>query len=75
MSSPTQTCEICGVLVVVTFDGRGFPPNIAARKLTKICAAAGHASVPRYRAGLGGGLLGHLSDPPAPKPNLSSSPE
>lgn len=32
-------------------DGRGFPPDIAKRKLAKRCKAQGHASDPQYRAG------------------------
>ena len=36
-SQPTQTCLLCGRQVVVTPDGRGFPPDIAKRKLRKAC--------------------------------------
>lgn len=52
MSEPTQTCQVCGRYVVVKHDGRGFPPDIAARKLAKLCKADGHESVPEYRAGV-----------------------
>ena len=50
MSEPTQTCRVCGVSVAVRPDGRGFPPDIAKRKLAKYCAARGHKSDPVYRA-------------------------
>lgn len=52
MSEPTQTCQACGLVEVVRPDGRGFPPDIAKRRLAKRCAALGHASVPTYRAGM-----------------------
>jgi hypothetical protein len=52
MTDPTQTCQICGRVVTVTPDGRGFPPDIAKRKLAKLCREDGHKSDPRYRAGL-----------------------
>lgn len=51
MSEPTVTCELCGRRQVVRPDGRGFPPDIAKRKLKKICMANGCASRPAYRAG------------------------
>ena len=51
MSEPTQTCLTCGAVEIVHPDGRGFPPDIAKRRLTKRCAAAGHSSRPVYRAG------------------------
>jgi hypothetical protein len=53
MSEPTQTCTTCGRVVVVTPDGRGFPPDIAKRKLAKLCKADGHEATPRYLAGIG----------------------
>lgn len=64
MSEPTQTCEICGRQVAVTPDGRGFPPEIARRKLARLCQAAGHISDPKYRAGLslGGRVRGMTDD-------------
>lgn len=49
---PRQTCTLCGSSVVVTPDGRGFPPDIAARKLRKICQGKGCRSDPQYTAGL-----------------------
>lgn len=52
MSSPTQTCEVCGDVEVVRQDGRGFPPDVAKRKLAKRCKANGHACKPQYRAGV-----------------------
>lgn len=48
---PTQTCLKCGRVVEVTPDGRGFPPDIAKRKLQRICKANGCPSEPQYRAG------------------------
>ena len=53
MTEPTQTCTTCGAVEIVRPDGRGFPPDIAKRKLAKRCKAAGHTSTPRYLAGLG----------------------
>ena len=51
MSEPTQTCTTCGRVVIVQPDGRGFPPDIAKRKLAKLCKADGHVSTPQYTAG------------------------
>ena len=53
MSEPTQTCRVCGDVEVVRMDGRGFPPDIAKRKLAKRCREAGHRCDPQYLAGLG----------------------
>lgn len=52
MSEPTQTCLICGDVEVVRPDGRGFPPDIAKRRLAKRCSQRGHKSDPAYLAGL-----------------------
>ena len=52
MAEPTLICKTCGDLEVVRPDGRGFPPDIAERRLAKRCKARGHASDPRYYAGL-----------------------
>lgn len=52
MAEPTQTCELCGRRVVVTPDGRGFPPDIAQRKLKRLCNANSCESEPKYRAGV-----------------------
>lgn len=38
-SGPVQTCELCGLTEAVTPDGRGFPPDIAKRRLAKRCKA------------------------------------
>lgn len=51
-TSPRQTCHRCGQSVVVTPDGRGFPPDIAKRKLIRLCKANGCACDPRYTAGI-----------------------
>lgn len=60
MSSPVQTCELCGRFVIVKQDGRGFPPDIAKRKLAKYCKANGCESQPKYTAGFnfGGAVRG-----------------
>lgn len=52
MSGPRQTCSLCGRSKAVTPDGRGFPPDIAKRRLQRACAAAGCPSQPRYTAGV-----------------------
>lgn len=52
MSSPVQTCQVCGDREWVMPDGRGFPPDIAKRRLAKRCKAAGHNCDPLYTAGL-----------------------
>ena len=49
---PTQTCTECGRVEIVRPDGRGFPPDIAKRRLAKRCAADGCPSSPTYRAGI-----------------------
>ncbi len=51
-SAPRQTCTTCGAVEYVKPDGRGFPPDIAKRRLAKRCRANGHASTPVYQAGL-----------------------
>jgi hypothetical protein len=57
---PKQTCQLCGSSVTVTPDGRGFPPDVAKRKLKKICNSKGCKSFPQYTAGLalGGPVTG-----------------
>ena len=52
MSEPTVTCGKCGRQRIVVPDGRGFPPDIAKRKLRKECRADGCDGEPQYRAGL-----------------------
>lgn len=34
--NPTQTCKLCGRAEYVIPDGRGFPPDIAKRKLVNV---------------------------------------
>lgn len=51
-SEPHVWCATCGDVEVVKLDGRGFPPDIAKRKLAKRCRAKGHASTGEYRAGV-----------------------
>lgn len=60
MSNPQQTCELCGRVQPVVHDGRGFPPDIAKRKLAKFCKSNGCPSKPRYTAGVqfGGPIQG-----------------
>lgn len=53
MSEPIQKCKLCGRAEVVKRDGRGFPPDIAKRKLQKACKAAGCSCQPEYTAGFG----------------------
>lgn len=62
MSEPTQTCTTCGDVEVVRMDGRGFPPDIAKRRLAKRCAEKGHKSTPTYRAGFVVGPRPHGMD-------------
>lgn len=52
MSQPTQTCNKCGDIEIVRPDGRGFPPDIAKRRLVKRCRAKGCDGEPTYRAGI-----------------------
>lgn len=52
MTEPVQTCKLCNRSVIVTPDGRGFPPDIARRKLQRICKASGCSCQPAYTAGL-----------------------
>ena len=49
---PTVTCQLCGTRMRVMPDGRGFPPDIAKRKLIKDCKARGCACDPIYLAGV-----------------------
>jgi hypothetical protein len=56
MNEPTQTCQLCGRVEVVRPDGRGFPPDIAKRRLRKQCKAAGCPCEPTYLAGIGSGV-------------------
>lgn len=49
---PTQTCTVCGAVEIVRSDGRGFPPDIAKRRLAKRCKAAGHNCEPQYLCGI-----------------------
>jgi len=56
-TEPRQKCEKCGRIETVKPDGRGFPPDIAKRKLAKRCERDGHHSQPIYTPGLSlGGL-------------------
>ena len=48
---PVYKCLVCGRTQNVVPDGRGFPPDIAKRKLIKGCTLDGHKSDPLYLAG------------------------
>jgi hypothetical protein len=52
VSGPIQMCMICGNAEAVRPDGRGFPPDIAKRRLQKKCRREGCPCEPEYRAGL-----------------------
>jgi hypothetical protein len=52
MSEPAVTCDQCGDHLIVVPDGRGFPPDIAKRKLRKQCRAKGCDGEPQYMAGI-----------------------
>ena len=53
MSEPRYRCARCGRTQTVHPDGRGFPPDIAKRRLVKRCKAEGCPSEPEYTAGVG----------------------
>lgn len=63
-SNPMHTCLVCGDSELVVPDGRGFPPDIAKRKLAKRCKAAGHTCDPRYTCGfaIGPSVRGMLDE-------------
>ena len=48
---PQQQCVLCGRVEIVKPDGRGFPPDIAKRRLVKNCRARGCPCNPKYTAG------------------------
>lgn len=52
MRAPQQECLLCGRVEIVRPDGRGFPPDIAKRRLIKRCRAEGCECQPKYTAGL-----------------------
>lgn len=52
MSTPTQSCIVCGDTETVRPDGRGFPPQIARNRLAKRCKDKGHRCQSVYRAGV-----------------------
>lgn len=52
VTEPTQTCDTCGRVEIVRRDGRGFPPDIAKRRLRAKCEADGcPCKSTTYRAG------------------------
>lgn len=44
----SQNCRLCGRQETVVPDGRGFPPDIAKRRLVKWCKVNGCKSDPVY---------------------------
>jgi hypothetical protein len=63
VTEPTQTCRLCGNAEIVTPDGRGYPPDIAERKLVKRCKSQGCRCDPYYQAGIDASLLRRLQGP------------
>jgi len=51
MSEPQVLCEECLVSVLVDYSMGEFPPDVAKKKLLKICREKGHDSKPKYIAG------------------------
>lgn len=49
---PQQQCALCGRVEIVKPDGRGFPPDIAKRRLVKECRLNGCPCDPQYTAGI-----------------------
>lgn len=52
MTAPTYSCRLCGRVVIVRRDGRGFPPDIAKRELMRLCKRDGCKCDPAYLAGM-----------------------
>jgi len=70
VTEPTQTCRVCGRVVVVDFYARGFPPDAAKRKLVRLCKADGHKADPQYLAGYA--ITAPTKRPTEPEHNGSS---
>ena len=69
MSSPIVFCNVCKHVMAVVQDGRGFPPDIAKRKLAKQCKdIRNHDGVIEYRAGMDEGLIRLLEKYKEPEP-------
>jgi hypothetical protein len=62
VSEPRMSCRICGRSITVVPGGRGFPPDIAKRKLVKDCKSNGCPCSPEYRAGISPELEKFLED-------------
>ena len=56
MGEPAYTCKLCGRRQVVSPYVRGYPPDVARRKLVVWCKAHGCESEPEYLAGMMLGL-------------------
>lgn len=52
MSEPTVLCEECLMSVIVDYTMGEFPPDVAKKKLIKICKEKGHQAEPKYIPGL-----------------------
>ena len=50
-TEPTMSCAVCGSTEVVRPSGRGYPPDIARRRLIKRCKNISHTCEPVYQAG------------------------
>lgn len=76
MSEPVVTCKKCGRIEYVKPSGRGFPPDTAKRKLSKICKANGCESDPVYTAGMGlRRIVGQSLPPTNPTPTTADGRE
>lgn len=62
MSEPQYSCQECGRVVRVDPYARGFPPDAAKRKLSKLCRAEGHEATPVYRCGIDPRLEAYLRE-------------
>jgi hypothetical protein len=61
--NPIVVCKVCGVIQAVVPDGRGFPPDIAKRKLAKKCLEIReHVADIEYRAGVSQDLIDLLEE-------------
>lgn len=52
MSEPTVLCEECLMSVIVDYNMGEFPPDVAKKKLIKMCKEKGHVAKPKYTPGV-----------------------
>lgn len=52
MREPTITCVLCGNVEVVHLTGRGYPPEMARKRLKARCKADGCPCQAQYLAGV-----------------------